>query len=332
MSSRYSVTVEVKDGGLLSKLDNLQRNGLVVGGPSGSGGGGGATATGGGFFSKMESLGVGQIAKLTGITLGIGSLVALTMKSSAILEGTAKLWERSIMLIFKPIGDFVGMALRPVTLALLTQLIIPFYKSVYPFFRDYGTKVGEALSNPLKHINDRTQETTVKPVFDAIVGAGLAFAKLAMDWNNFVTDIQSKLNNIPSFLMEVFTNFGTTLWDWLSNVPSVIFGVFANLGTQIASWLANVPNVIFGVFATVGMQISSFLMDVPTMLLNVFTSLASGIGSALADIPSMIRNAILAILDAINPFNNTGGTVSGGAAIARTRGSNTRVAAIADTL
>lgn len=140
MSSRqYSVIIKLKDDGILKKLEG-------VSGSSGSGGG--AVRSGGGdVFRKIESLGVGQLLKLTGIGIGIGSLVALTTKSSAALQGTLKLWEHGMLLIFKPIGDFIGLALRPFALMML-QAAIPFYKWAGPLFRDYATKIGEFFNDP----------------------------------------------------------------------------------------------------------------------------------------------------------------------------------------
>ena len=69
-------------------------------------------------------------------------MVTLLTKSSGQLQSVFKLWDMGMMLIFGPTPDFIALSLRPVTLLMMQQFIIPFYKSVYPFFRDYRIKMG----------------------------------------------------------------------------------------------------------------------------------------------------------------------------------------------
>lgn len=65
---------------------------------------------------------------------------------SPVFQQVKKLLEFGIMLVLRPIGDFFGFLLRPIVIMLLRMFIIPFYKTMYPFFRDYGTKIGEGIA------------------------------------------------------------------------------------------------------------------------------------------------------------------------------------------
>lgn len=164
MSSRqYTISIKLKDSdGLLKKLETI--NGYPAGGKSSLLGGAGSTD----IFKKLETLNGGQLLKLTGIGVGIGSLVAVATKSSGILQSTFKMWETSMTLVFKPIADFIGLMLRPITLALLQQMVIPFYKSMYPFFRDNGKAIGQFFSDPSKAL------TTLAEAIGGTVALALA--------------------------------------------------------------------------------------------------------------------------------------------------------------
>ena len=307
MSGRnYKVIVEVKDGGLLKKLDKLN-----TGSPTG---GGGKGSSSGGAMGAAKGMGLAQLAKLTGIGIGVGSLVALTVKSSGVLQGVAKLWESTVMLIFKPIGDFIGFALRPLALMML-MWAIPFYKVAGPWFRDYGRQVGDALvklSTPegmQKHIIERTN-TTTRDI--TLGGFGLSQIGAVL-----TQKILAELSSIDGVLRGVGAN---------------LFNMFIGVGQNILTTLAGIPNYFFGVLGSIGTRINDTLLGIPTYIFDVFKGLASSLASTLANIPQMIWNAIMAM------FNKaTGGIFSGnwGGNNERpsfgTRG-RTTTASIADTL
>ena len=149
MSARnYTVTVKLKDDGTLAKLQALGGLGGSGKRPNISGLSGVNMSGNNSVFQKIEALQANQVLKLAGIGLGVGSMVTLLTKSSGQLQGIFKLWETGLTLIFRPIGDFIALALRPVTVLLLTQFITPFFRSVYPFFRDYGIKMGSFFADP----------------------------------------------------------------------------------------------------------------------------------------------------------------------------------------
>jgi hypothetical protein len=303
----YTVSIVLKDSnGVLKQLDNLEKGGATSSANKASG------TSGGGVFSKLQNLGIGQLAKLAGIGLGIGELVNLTVKSSGILQGTFKLWETSMMLIFKPFGDFVGMALRPLTLMML-MWAIPFYKVAGPFFRDYGAQLGLALAGKgyaeggvLGNINpsaEKTAELTI-PGYTALKKLG---DLMAPTFDKLIVDLGVSLGNVPATIFNVFANTGVMLSSWLANIPKVFSDVFLNTGVQLSSWLANIPGTIA----------------------DVFVGLANNLTTALASIPQKIFDAIMAWITKLASGNSiTEGRSPNGWASGRW---NTRSQAIADT-
>ena len=76
-----------------------------------------------------------------------GSIVAMLGKklfdSSPLLQAMMKLFNTSIMLIFRPIGDFIGGFIRPIMLFFMKNIVIPFYKK-YKDMGAIGEKMGKA--------------------------------------------------------------------------------------------------------------------------------------------------------------------------------------------
>lgn len=103
-------------------------------------------------MSALESIGQFGKKHAMGIVLGVASaglLLGVFKKAldvSPVFQSVKKLLEFGFMLILRPIGDFVGFILRPVVVALMRNFIIPFYRTVYPFFREWGTAIGDALA------------------------------------------------------------------------------------------------------------------------------------------------------------------------------------------
>lgn len=152
MSGRFQVSIALKDpNGIFKRLENLEKNGIMARMGSIGGGGGGGSSTSGvnGVWRKMQDLSSNSLVKLAGISVGVGSLVALAHKSSGILEGTFKMFERNFMLFIKPIADFFGLILRPIAQAMYQLLIKPFYEIAAPFFRDLSVPMVKFFSDPL---------------------------------------------------------------------------------------------------------------------------------------------------------------------------------------
>jgi hypothetical protein len=107
----------------------------------------------------------GGLGKLGMITLGVGGILGVAkmfISASPMLKSMLKLFQFGIMLILRPIGDFIGFMLRPIMLMVLTKFILPFYQNALPMMQEMGTMVGEILV----------------PIVEKIVLGVIAFGKI----------------------------------------------------------------------------------------------------------------------------------------------------------
>lgn len=128
-----------------------------------------------------------NLAKLGVIATAVTGLLAVTKKltsvlvdSSPMLQQMLKLLNFSIMLIFRPIGDFIGFLLRPIMIFFLRRFIIPWYKDVYPVMKTLGIKVGNAIKEVGKILfpaNEDAAITAGKLV--AILAGGVTISTIA---------------------------------------------------------------------------------------------------------------------------------------------------------
>lgn len=123
----------------------------ALGGGSGGGSEGGKKGVGGiaGMLQKITGGFAGGLAKValitTGIT-GIFGLVKTIVGASPMLKQILKLFNFGIMLILRPIGDFIGFFFRPIIVMLLRNLIIPFYKDILPRAQELGAFLGGGVA------------------------------------------------------------------------------------------------------------------------------------------------------------------------------------------
>lgn len=331
MSSRqYTVTVKLDDKGVLSKL-----NQLGSGSPIGGGGGKGALSAaggsggGGGIFGKLESLGVGQLLKLTGIGIGIGSLVTATVKSSVQLQGIFKLWETGMMLVFKPFGDFIATLLRPLTIMML-QWAVPFYRDASKFFKEWLKSATKISDEQIGQAKDAAG--TVGGWEVTATGAIMLFFSELQDsakatFTKQASDITTALEGTPDAIAKVFTDFGDSLVTALTDMPAFLANKFLDLGTDIGLYLTNIPGFLAGLFLNLGADIWNGLLSVPSTLADVFTGLASSISSTLAGVPSAIYNAIMGWINSLGGAFGGGGGGGGADLSSRFGGSTTRTRA-----
>lgn len=98
--------------------------------------------------SSMKDLFSGGLGKLGAITLGVTSIMGIAklfVGASPMLKSMLKLFQFGIMLVLRPIGDFIGFMLRPIMLMVLTKFILPFYQNALPLLQEAGTLLGETL-------------------------------------------------------------------------------------------------------------------------------------------------------------------------------------------
>ncbi len=156
MVEQYTLRVLIDD----SKIKELEQRlnklgGGATGGSTKSSGGGLGALFGGGQGGMFKNLG-----KLALIAVGVTAILTLLKKitslvveSSPMLQGMMKLFNTSILMIFRPIGDFIGFFLRPLIVFFLRNIALPWYRLAAPIMRQWGATLGQGLvdflSNPL---------------------------------------------------------------------------------------------------------------------------------------------------------------------------------------
>ena len=89
-----------------------------------------------------------QLVKLAGIgaaLAGGAGLGKMIVDSSPMLKAMLKLLNVGVMLILRPIGDFIGFMLRPLLLHFVTKVAIPAYKNGSKLAKEWGDKAGKVL-------------------------------------------------------------------------------------------------------------------------------------------------------------------------------------------
>jgi hypothetical protein len=99
------------------------------------------------LFTPVKLMGIA--AGLAGIA-GLGKLI---IDSSPVLQSILKILNVGIMLMLRPIGDFIGFVLRPLMIQFVKQVAIPYYKDYSKHAKTLGSKLGGQLmafiNNPL---------------------------------------------------------------------------------------------------------------------------------------------------------------------------------------
>jgi len=80
------------------------------------------------IFKKTGAMGLNKLLGLGGATI-IGALVGKMISSSPLLQAMFKIMNTSLTLIMRPIGDFFGAFIRPMSIYFLKEVAIPFFQS-----------------------------------------------------------------------------------------------------------------------------------------------------------------------------------------------------------
>jgi hypothetical protein len=148
-----------------------------------------------GLSGAAEAGGKGgmQLVKLAGIgaaLAGGAGLGKMIVDSSPMLKAMLKLLNVGIMLILRPIGDFIGFMLRPLLLKFVTKVAIPAYKQGAGLAKEWGTK----MSKVLLLLFTSPQEFLKGAILDPLFGM---LAKMN-------ANIQRKLMEIAAYLNPMF--------------------------------------------------------------------------------------------------------------------------------
>ena len=170
MSEEESVNINLKAGKLVDALSQHKKAILESKGVNSK------------LIAQMKKV---QAIKEANDTSGIlgkilaGGLVVGALKSlisfSPMLKQMAKLMQFSVMLILRPIGDFIGFMLRPIMVYMLRKFIIPWYQDVYPVMKNLGTTIGNMATGFLKNLSGENGIVLqLSTAAATIIGGGIA--------------------------------------------------------------------------------------------------------------------------------------------------------------
>jgi hypothetical protein len=111
---------------------------------------------------KLVAIGAGLLAGA-----GISKMI---IDSSPLLQSMLKILNVGIMLILRPIGDFVGFLLRPMLIEFVKKVAIPAYKGGFKLAKQWGDSLGKGLLGLLQLIADPIGAVTA-----SIYGGLMAF-------------------------------------------------------------------------------------------------------------------------------------------------------------
>jgi len=137
--------------------------------------------------SKLGKSKVGQAMskagtpiKIAGIAAGLaagGGLAKMIIDASPLLQAMLKLLNVGIMLILRPIGDFIGFMLRPLLIEFVKKIAVPMYKQGFQAAKSWGTQLGKALLGFFLDPARFAWDNLVKPILDFFKGMELFGAK-----------------------------------------------------------------------------------------------------------------------------------------------------------
>lgn len=165
-----------------------------------------------GGHGKAAAMGLGMGALGGGMALG-----KMIIDSSPMFQQMLKLLNFGIMMVLRPIGDFFGFFMRPILMALLQKLIIPFYQTYLPIAQKFGDDLGNSVVQFLEWIwggiesmtkwaaNEKTGDEVrgVINVLDGVISDDLDSIKTAAEnANKSQEEIASSLKSQAAKILE----------------------------------------------------------------------------------------------------------------------------------
>jgi hypothetical protein len=120
----------------------------------------------GGIAGKVGSK-IPQAVKLAGVgaaLAGGAGLAKMIIDSSPMLKSMLKILNVGIMLILRPIGDFIGFMLRPLLVEFVKKVAVPAYKKGAVLAKEWGSKMGKVLTDLFSNPGAFLHEAIVNPL------------------------------------------------------------------------------------------------------------------------------------------------------------------------
>ena len=293
-------------------------------GAGGAAAGAGAGAAGAAGAAAAPALAVVAIQSLISI---IKQVLDYLKRVSALLGALFKLIETSIMLLIKPIADFIGYMLKPIVMLILRFFVIPFYRTIVPIIKEIGDlwdKIFTQIMTPLMPILKEVAQILAQvlpyilpvllPIIISLVSAilgpliliGLAIKglQIVVDWIwKGLQWIWKGLEGFAKWWATVvwsgIVRFFTTIWDALKNFVNWLRGAW--------NWVTN--NIIKPIWDAIQGFIKWLQNGWDWVVNNIFKPIYNflkGIADALGGVGKALdsRNWGKAIGDAFKPVGD----------------------------
>lgn len=293
-SNIYTLKIAIDD----SKIREIEKRLMnIVGGGTTGGLGSKVTDTAkGGSISK-------NIAKLGAIAIGVASLVALVSKiqsmlitSSPMLQQMLRLLNFGIMLILRPIGDFIGFFLRPLIIYFMRSIALPWYRMSRPIMQKLGALLGSSFVRNLTETDKSkgipvweegfNHEEGMKNLESAMLGWASLFDLISPGQfettKTAIADIKSFAQNvsdwITGFEMPTLGNIAMGFKKWVLEQTSQLPDFFVYVEAGIKRWIGDLNLPTWGDLTALLDKITLTITTIVTAFSNFFIAIAKLLG------------------------------------------------------
>lgn len=189
-----------------------------------------------GLLGKIN-MGIGGM--FTGI-LSIVALLTTIVGSSEYLQEILKLLQTGIALIFRPIGDFIAMLLKPFIVLFLRQVVVPWIQYIYPLIKKFGAwweaTVMKFFENPLESLQG------LADYLWNLISGGLTALKdgIIMGLSGLFSGITSGIKAAIKFVQDAWDAFVKWLTDgakWVYEQVKKAWETFIQWVVDGATWI-----------------------------------------------------------------------------------------------
>jgi hypothetical protein len=279
-------------------LNKLQK--VMSGGSTGSSKSGGKGAAG--LSSIMEKFSLGTAAKLGGIAIGVtaitgvaGKISKMLVQSSPMLQSMLKLLNTGIMMMLRPIGDFIGFLLRPLMIYLMRSVFLPWYRQMAPIMRVWGSELGAGIvafvKDPFGTLADALADVTWSDVGNAIWTYFKDWTILGQILNTlglFDIDLGEITSGISTKVSEFFDSISTTLTTWWSGVLEKLTTFRDSVSTALTTMVATIT----APFTALAESLSTGFTTVVTTLTGAWESVTDFFVDTLAPIGTTLGDGL----------------------------------------
>ena len=263
----------------------------------------------------------GSLMRQLGLIAGIAGSIAMIVQASPILQNSLTMIINTITLLIRPIGDVIGLLLRPLIVLFMHQALVPYIQTIYPwiirFASFWDSTVQEFFKNPAGFLatlgsDDGIADTTGQTEYENY-GGRFDFAE---EWKNkFVNFFRTiylpldALISVVGYLEQGFDTLKRTL-DLLSigafEKLQAFFAVLQDIGENpvkaieylsmwaraVIAWLGesetvkNIQdawNTLVGWFVGMSEWINGSLIESWTSLVTWFTNIKKAVDEVLME-------------------------------------------------